>query len=296
MWQPPPPGPLEPVDLPVCRTAGVRLFCKRDDRYRHPGHRALQGNKVRKLAHLLRSFSPLPPRPRPRVLTYGGAYSNHLAAIAEAGKHYGFSVHCRVRGEPVRNPVLDFVRACGATLEWTDREAYRRQTRGRNQLQREGDHLVIPEGGTVPEALEDTGDLYSEITTQLGGAPDVVALAMGTGGTAAGVIRRAAGRSRIEVFPALRGNWTAGVLREMAGPHPFTVVADYHFGGYGKFPAHWAGSRGKGIVTPARVASGLPPLEPVYTAKLFYGLLDRIGRGLYPRGTRLVAIHTGGIF
>ena len=285
----------------------MALYIKRDDRYALQPGSPLQGNKLRKLAPLLRRTKDLPQR---RVVTFGGAYSDHLAALAAAARQYGFSLHAYVRGEPVTNPTLAYVRSGGARLTFVSRSDYRRRHDPEYQRELGVDatvDLLIPEGGTTPAALAPVGELVIELIDQLGYVPEVLCLSAGTGGTAAGVVRAARGRPlHVEVFPALRGDWMTDAIGKLLDPtvHPgppppnCSVITDYHFGGYAKFPKHWRMYRPQDSIA-LRVDIGepdLPPLEPVYTAKLFTGVLDRIRKGAYARGTTVVILHTGGIY
>lgn len=274
------------------------LYCKRDDRYARAADSPLQGNKLRKLRPLLER-DDLSGR---TVRSFGGAYSNHLAALAAAGRTYGFGTHFYVRGEAVTNPTLAYVRSCGSQLTFIDRAAYRRRHEPEflGRLAVDTTSVWVPEGGTTPAALVPVGEVFTETRQQLGGPPDVFCLSAGTGGTAAGVLRASNPSCAIEVYPALRGNWMQDALEVLLSPLPpnLRLVTDYHFGGYAKFPADW-----RLYTPPSAIAKradigepGLPPLEPVYTAKLFAGVLDRLRKGVYPPGSTIVVLHTGGIY
>jgi len=165
----------------------------------------------------------------------------------------------------------------------------------------------VPEGGSGPGAAESVGKLYTEIVGQLGAKPDYICLSAGTGCSAAGVIAAAAPETRVEVYPALKGDWMAqeiiGFLPDIEGKN-WACIPDYHFGGYARFPKEWTAqprlSTSPGTSALAQIADigepGLPPLDPVYNAKLFYGVLDRIRKGCYPTGSSLVIVHSGGVY
>ena len=279
----------------------MRLFCKRDDRYGWEPGSPLQGNKVRKLLPLL-SRPDLAGR---TVVSFGGPYSNHVAALSAAGRYFGFATRFYIRGEAVSNPVLDRACAEGSTLLFLTRSDYRRK-QDPGFLASLGigpEDILVGEGGTSPASLATTAEIYHEIRAQLGAPPDYLCVSAGTGGTAAGMVSAAAGSTtRVEVYPALKGGWMgAEILRLLGGREGgdrLTVVNDYHCGGYGQFPAGWTLA-----VPPTCTAAradigevGLPPLEPVYTAKLFTGVLDRLRRGVYAPGSSVVVVHTGGIY
>lgn len=301
-------SPLEHLDVPVAERAGVRLWCKRDDRLSPAPGTALQGNKVRKLAPTLRRAVGLSQPPL--LVSFGGAYSNHASALATAGRVLQLRVHLFIRGEEVNNPVLRRAAEDGAVMERITRSEYRRRSDAdwcatrRMALADQyaippEDVWFIPEGGTSPSAIAALGGLYREIERELGGAPDYLALSAGTGGTAAGLILAADAKTRVEVFSALRGDWMPAQIEALL---PFSPVAnwncinDYHFGGYGRYPREWR-IPATGLATRANIGvEGLPPLEAVYTSKLFFGVLDRIRRGLYPTDSSIVVLHTGGIY
>ena len=206
--------------------------------------------------------------------------------------------------------MLRAAEAGGATLERISRGRYRLKNTPaflaelRNRLADrygvpETSIWVIPEGGTTAEGVNSAGEVYHEIEGQLGGAPDYVCISAGTGGTAAGLLQAIPSTARVEVYPALKGNWMAAeIARWLPVNRDFNYecITDYHFGGYGKFPANWL-TPTTGLAKRADIGEpGLPPLEPIYTAKLFHGVLDRLHEGVYPSGARLVVIHTGGIY
>ncbi len=301
-------SPLQRLLHPAAEQAGVRLYCKRDDLYTPAPGTALQGNKVRKLAGFLQAALSQ-PRP-PLLVSFGGAYSNHLAALATAGRLYDLPVALFVRGEEVDNPLLARARADGAHLRHLSRTEYRQKNeetwrQSRRQLLARGfnrsseEVWMIPEGGTSPGSARRVSLIYGEIVAALGDAPDYLCISAGTGGSAAGVIQAADPTTRIEVYPALKGDWMRDEVAQYlptSATKNWTTIPDYHFGGYGKFPASWI-IPAPGLAKRAHLGEpGLPPLEPIYTAKLFYGVLDRIRAGVYPPASSIVVVHTGGIY
>lgn len=287
--------------------AGLELYCKRDDLFTPASGTALQGNKVRKLAPVLRAAFAV--KEAPVLVSFGGAFSNHLSALSTAGRIYGLRVVIYVRGEEVDNPILQRAERDGATLIRLPRTEYRLKSdqewlaARREELAKKIDIppsliWIIPEGGTDPKGLEIIGLLYQEVVGQLGRTPDYLCLSSGTGGTAAGLIAVSDPLTCVEVYPALKGNWMSaqiGRLLPAGASSNWKCIPDYHYGGYGKFPDEWI-VPSSGLAKRAVVGEGLPPLEPVYTAKLFAGVLDRVRKGLYPQGSSVVVVHTGGIY
>ena len=298
---------LQQSPHPLARNRNVSLYVWRDDLYSPAPGTALQGNKVRKLAPHLRGIASLAEPPL--VVSFGGAYSNHISALATAGRLYGFPVVLFVRGEEADNSLLRRVERDGATLVKISRTEYRRKTDPAWIAARTGElaHrfgrppeqiIVVPEGGTSPEAIASVGELYQDIENALGSSPDYLCVSAGTGGTAAGLIAAAAVSVRVEVYPALKGGWMRGEIERLL-PSParctWGCIDDYHFGGYGRFPANWLVAQ-HGLAKTVRLHPTLPLLEPVYTAKLFAGVSDRIAQGLYSPGSSVVVVHTGGIY
>ncbi len=284
------------------------MFCKRDDLYTLAPGTALQGNKVRKLEGFLQAA--LTGDQKPVLVSFGGAYSNHLSALSTAGRLYELRVVLYVRGEEADNPLLDRARADGAYLRHLSRAEYRRKGEEAwlkdRQLELALEYRLpinsiwfIAEGGTCPDSARNVGKLYNEVVDELGALPDYLCLSAGTGGSAAGIIGAAEAATRVEVFPALKGNWMADEIRRLLPQNSsdnWTTITDYHFGGYGKFPKDWI-VPSEGLAKRAKIGEpDLPPLEPIYTAKLFYGVLDRIRKGDYPPGSSVVVVHSGGIY
>ena len=291
--------------MPAAKLAGLTIYCKRDDLFILRPGTALQGNKVRKLLPTL-----LAARTGQHYLSFGGAYSNHLAALAVAHRDFGLSVTCFVRGGERPTPQLQLAESCGLPLVRLTRSAYRhrndpawlmemRQRLAHERQLNPADVLIIPEGGSTPAGILACGEALTETTVQLGNPPDFFCLSAGTGGTAAGVISAATTATTVEVFPALPGNWmrreiTAKLPRPPAAP--WRVFPEYALNGYAKYPAAWRTDT-PGLNARADLGvAGLPPLEPIYTAKLFRGVLTRMAAGHYPRGGTVVILHTGGIY
>ncbi len=294
------PSPLQPLESPLLDQAGVALFLKRDDLI----HPLLSGNKWRKLQFNLEKARALDAD---TLLTFGGAYSNHLYAVAAAGILTGLNTVGLVRGHELRessSPTLQFCHQAGMQLHFISREEYRQQENGavfRHLTTRYPRHYWLPEGGSNFLALQGVGELVTETVTQLGYAPDAYCVPAGTGGTAAGIL--ATGADAI-VFPVLKGgDFLANDIRHLlnqlpgAGPpgaglpgigQPDLQTA-YHFGGYGRYTAE--------LLDFIRDFENRWDIriEQVYSGKMLFGLFDLIKRGYFAKGTTLVAVHTGGL-
>ena len=273
---------------------GVRLLLWRDD-LAHPD---LPGNKARKLKYNLAAARQQGHR---TLLTFGGAYSNHIAAVATAGRLFGFQTIGLIRGdEPAfgtaLNPTLARAAADGMALHYLDRTAYRRRAEPEfvaGLLARFGPAYVLPEGGTNALALPGCAELVAEIRQQ--GAFDALAVAVGTGGTLAGLLTGLAGPEKAIGVAALKnGSFLRAevdALTRAATGQTYTnysVQTDYHFGGYAKYSAPLLD-----FIAQFRQRHGVL-LDPIYTGKLLFGVFDLIGRGYFAPGSSVVAIHTGG--
>ncbi|MCG8964338.1 MULTISPECIES: 1-aminocyclopropane-1-carboxylate deaminase/D-cysteine desulfhydrase [Streptomyces] len=282
------PSPLQEAVDDRFERRGVRLLLKRDDLI-HPD---LVGNKWRKLAPNLATAHGR------TVVTFGGAYSNHLRATAAAGRLLGLPTVGVVRGQELArrplNPSLARCVADGMRLHFTDRATYRRKAEPGTLaalLRAAGaeDAVVVPEGGSNAAAVRGCRSLGEE----LAGHADVVALACGTGGTLAGLAAGLPRDRRTLGIPVLKGGFLADEVRRLqqrafGGPRGTWSLDDrFHCGGYARTTPEldsFAADFGR--------RHGLP-VERVYVAKMLYGLLALTEEGAFPRGTTLAAVITG---
>ncbi|MFC8518097.1 1-aminocyclopropane-1-carboxylate deaminase/D-cysteine desulfhydrase [Streptomyces sp. NPDC057257] len=282
------PSPLQEVPDDRFARHGLRLLLKRDDLI-HPD---LIGNKWRKLAPNLAAADGR------TVLTFGGAYSNHLRATAAAGRLLGLPTVGVVRGQELAdrplNPSLARCAADGMRLHFVDRSTYRRKTEPdvlARVLRETGteDAYVVPEGGSNAEAVRGCRALGEE----LHGQADVVALACGTGGTLAGLAAGLAPAQRALGIPVLKGGFlTTGIraLQNQAFGAPsgdWTLDDRFHFGGYARVPAELTS-----FADDFEDRHGVE-VERLYVAKLLYGLVALADEGAFPRGTTIAAVITG---
>jgi 1-aminocyclopropane-1-carboxylate deaminase len=273
------PSPVAELRDDRLTAAGVRVLLKRDDLI----HAELPGNKWRKLKYNV----PLAVEAG-SLLTFGGAYSNHLRAVAAAGHHYGFDTIGVVRGEehlPL-NPSLAYAVSRGMRLTYLDRAAYRLKTSTEvlDALRQEfGAFHLVPEGGSNSAAVRGCAETAAELTEPF----DVLFCAVGTGATLAGL---AAGLQQPVIgIPVLRASLEGDVIAlqqaafgERVGD--WRLLDDYHFGGYAKrTPVLTA------FIDDFEARHGLL-LDRVYEAKMMYALFDQIRRGSFSGGTTIVAL------
>ena len=281
------PSPLQVIDDDRLTRYGVRLYLKRDDII----HSDVPGNKWRKLKYNLQRASD---EGHQRLLTFGGAYSNHIRATAAAGHYCGFSTVGVVRGEehiPL-NPVLTDAAQFGMHLTYMDRTIYRNKESPevRDALRKQfGDVYLIPEGGSNALAVRGCAELPSEIRESF----DVICCACGTGGTLAGIAvglqpgRRAIGFCAMKGGDFLREDVTR-LQEEYAGPTMnWTIETDYHFGGFARRNAEL-----NRFISDFRERHGLE-LDWVYVAKMLFGVFDLVSAGRFLRDTTIVAVVTG---
>ena len=300
--------------LPETEAAGVEVWVKRDDLLGLTTQNGLysraawQGNKARKLKYNLRAMQEAGVR---RVVTFGGAHSNHLRAVAALCAWAGIETVGIVRGEQPthESSTLTFCREAGMELHFVTRAAYREKYTEASLTEwraRFGDDAyLLPEGGSNALAVLGCADLVDELPTDK--PTDYLLTACGTGATAAGLLfgvhRHAfhAAHTQVVGVSVLKGGdflrHDIEALLAPIIPHNleermahFSLITDAHFGGYAKMPPELRTFCDDfGTRTPI-------PVEPVYTGKLFAALFRLLEAGYFTRGSRIVAVHTGGLF
>ena len=289
--------PVQSLEHPLCAAKGVTVDVKRLDLL----HPLVNGNKGFKLKYnLLKAMS----EEGQAVLTFGGAWSNHIYATAAAGKELGLRTIGIIRGEePAQySSTLEFARECGMHLEFVSRLDYEEKNTDEFKAWLQGkfgDFHLVPEGGSNYYGINGCMEILSDSDKQ---QYDVIALAVGTGATLAGMLLSATPRQRFIGFSALKGGdfLREDVLRhleyflmnkELANDFApqFSIETTYHFGGYGKWTDELMG-----FITEIETSHNLP-LEQVYTGKALFGLLDLIARDTFTSGERILFVHTGGL-
>ncbi|MFF9758541.1 1-aminocyclopropane-1-carboxylate deaminase/D-cysteine desulfhydrase [Streptomyces caelestis] len=282
------PSPLREAADGRFERRGVRLLLKRDDLI----HPELVGNKWRKLAPNLAEAAGR------TVLTFGGAYSNHLRATAAAGRLLGLRTVGVVRGQELAdrplNPSLARCAADGMRLHFVDRSTYRRKTEPETlaavlRAADAEDAYVVPEGGSNPAAVRGCRALGEE----LAGRADVVAVACGTGGTLAGLAAGLGCGTRALGIPVLKGGFLAEDVRTLqseafGGPRGDWSLDDrFHFGGYARVPPEL-----DAFAEDFQHRHGVP-VERLYVAKLLHALVALVDDDAFPRGSTVAAVITG---
>lgn len=279
-----PHSPLTLIKDSIIGDYNINLYIKRDDLI----HPTVTGNKWRKLKYNLIAAKE---KGFDQLLTFGGAYSNHIYATAAAGKVFGFKTVGIIRGEELRpdsNDTLKFAHRCGMELIFVTRLDYN----FRNRLTRQyGEKFyVLPEGGTNDSAIKGVNEMVDEIYDQIN--PDFICSAVGTGGTLAGIVSAVRGTTTAIGFASLKGKGLLKGQIEKLLPFEkeFELNEQYHFNGYAKTTPELFEfikgfeERNQGI-----------QLEQVYTGKMMFGIYDLIKQGYFPENSNIVAVHTGGL-
>lgn len=263
----------------------IKLTIKREDKL----HPFISGNKFRKLKYnILQAKSD----GKACLLTFGGAYSNHIAATAAAGKEYGFKTIGVIRGDELKdkvqeNPTLNFALQCGMEFYFVSREDYRQKTENdfiTKLKQKFGDFYLVPEGGTNNLAVKGC----TEILTAVDEKYTHIACAVGTGGTISGIINSAKKEQKVLGFPALKADLSDDI-HKFALQDNWCLINDYHFGGYARVTAELIS-----FINDFYDKTGIP-LDPVYTGKAVLGVIDLIDKGYFPQDSDILFIHTGGL-
>ncbi|MBR9885556.1 MAG: pyridoxal-phosphate dependent enzyme [Oceanospirillales bacterium] len=261
-------------------------------------HPQISGNKWFKL---LRLIQRLEAGERPRVLSFGGVWSNHLHALAYVGKRYGIETLALVRGHASQAPtaMLEDARRWGMSLVYIDRDRYRdrnqpefRQTLGNAYPGWE----VLPEGGSSADAVRGCRTLWQLLEGTGWSKPDFFACAMGTGGTVAGVIAGKPEQTQVIGVPVLNLGGEAEAMvgellrqAEVVDPKGWLLDPDGAWGGYARLPDELSAT-----LRSFEFLSGVP-LDPVYTVKLVAAVNRRIARGHIVSGSRVLLMHSGGL-
>ena len=265
---------------------GLELYIKRDDLI----HSEISGNKYRKLKYNIIEAQKLGFE---TLLTFGGAFSNHIAATASVGKEFGFKTIGIIRGEELydkveANPTLKFAKTCGMQFKFVSRSDYREKTTESfiNNLKGEfGEFYHVPEGGTNTLAIRGCEEILSETDKEF----DFICSSVGTGGTISGLINCSKPSQQVLGFPALKGDFLKNEIVKFAHQSNWQLVTNYHFDGYAKVAKELID-----FINKFKEDTNIP-LDPVYTGKMMFGIFDLIDKGFFPIGSKILAIHTGGL-
>ncbi|WP_338021195.1 1-aminocyclopropane-1-carboxylate deaminase/D-cysteine desulfhydrase [Aquiflexum gelatinilyticum] len=285
------PNPIstQEIHLPLLEENGIRLSIKRLDQV----HNLVSGNKFYKLKYNLEEaqksgFST--------VLTFGGAFSNHIHATAAAARVEGFKSIGIIRGEETipSNPTLSFAKSEGMQLDFINREDYRKKAEDsfiEKLKEKFGFFYLIPEGGTNSLAIKGTKEILGKEDAEF----THIGCSIGTGGTFAGLAESILSHQHLLGFSSLKGDFihseTNHLLEEnLINPlGKYSIFDAYHFGGYGKSGAELLDFI-KWFYSETQI-----PLDPIYTGKMMFGIIDLIRKDFFEKGSHILAIHSGGL-
>ncbi len=278
-------SPEEEVLYEPINKHGIQLFLKRDDLI----HPFISGNKWRKLKF---SLLKAEAENKKHLVTFGGAFSNHILATAVSGAKFKFSTTAFIRGEEADNQILDLCRLFGMNLIFVSREAYQdKESLYHHYFINDVNAFLLNEGGYGKEAEKGCREIIHELKNSY----DYLFCAAGTGATAAGIINGCAEQgvqTEINIVSALKGG---GFLKQeidhlLVAQKPYNLLTDYHFGGYAKtkpalidFIKHF--SQITGVL-----------IDPVYTGKVLFAIADLAEQNYFKPKSKVLMIHTGGLF
>ena len=253
-------------------------------------HPTISGNKFYKLKYNLIKAKQ---QGIDTLISFGGAYSNHIFALAHAAKAYGFKGIGIIRGDELRNqalnPTLQIAQDLGMQLEFVSRNQYRAKHTSEfltDLKQRYPHAYIIPEGGTNPLAIKGCEEILSDEDKQ---NYDVICCAVGTGGTISGIINSSSNHQKILGFSALKGDFLVKEISQWTYKTNWQIFEDDYFGGYGKFNNELLT-----FIEKIKVDSNIP-FEPIYTGKMVYRLNQLIQQNYFLPKTRILVLHTGGL-
>ncbi|GAA59743.1 1-aminocyclopropane-1-carboxylate deaminase [Pseudoalteromonas sp. BSi20652] len=275
------------IDALWLKNKGIELKIKRDDLL----HPLINGNKWRKLKY---NLAQMQTQNKTELLTFGGAFSNHIHACAAAGKLFNLTTHAVVRGPELdqSNPTIQFVKQCGMQLHVVNRIEYRLRNDPHylKDLQaRFPNAYILPEGGTNYFAVPGCAELAQSLPKH-----DYLVCPTGSGGTLAGLIEGSQVTTQVIGVAVLKqAKYLEEEVRKLSHKANtqtnWQLLCDFHDGGYGKFtPALWQFCQ-------EMAKNHDLPLEPIYSGKMMYALWQLIKQDYFPAGSKIIAIHTGGL-
>ncbi len=281
------PSPIQQIFDPLFEEKGVKVFVKREDLI----HPVIMGNKWRKLKYNLANAKA---QGLETIVTPGGAFSNHILATAAAAKELGLKSIGIIRGEELNessNPTLQKAVAHGMQMEFISRSDFESIRSDPKIIQRMYPQAgFIPEGGTNALAIKGCAELVAEIKIDY----DFICSAIGTGGTVAGVIHGVKLPTRVLGFSSLKGDFVHSMVKSLLTKNDklkdnYQTFDQYHFGGYAKVTDNLVA-----FINDFHQKHQIL-LDPIYTGKMFYGVIDLIKKDFFKFNHRIILLHTGGI-
>ena len=282
---------LQKITLSAIKEKDISLYIKREDLI----HPTISGNKYRKLKYnILEAES----QGKKTLLTFGGAFSNHISAVAAVGKEKNFNTFGIIRGDELgndlnktllSNPTLKYAHDCGMQFKFVSRTDYRDKNSKSfvaNLKNEFGEFFLIPEGGTNEFAVKGCEEIVSSETDQF----NCICVSVGTGGTVSGIINSAKDHQNVIGFSALKGNFLTDEIQKWVDKESnWELKNEYHFGGYAKTTDELIQ-----FINNFKIETKIQ-LEPIYTGKMVFGVVDLINKNYFAEGSKILLIHTGGV-
>lgn len=271
------------TEIPVEKN--IKLFIKREDLI----HPHISGNKYWKLFYSINQYLERKPK-NLLIITFGGAFSNHISAVAAFGNISGIKTLGIIRGEELEqkwreNPTLLTAKRNGMNLRFVTREEYRYKEKLTEFLQQEfPDALIIPEGGTNDNAVQGIKMMLNEQTKDF----DYLCTAVGTGGTIAGIAEFCENSQKVIGFKVVQDSSLDEKISELT-PKKNYVLTDASLGGYGKI-----NDDNIRFINDFKLKHNIS-LDPVYTGKMMQKIFEMTDEGYFPEGSRVLCFHTGGL-
>lgn len=281
-----PQAPIQKLESPLLQKKKIQIAILRED-LNHP---LISGNKYRKLKYNLLRANELGHN---TLLSFGGAYSNHIHATAAAGKAFGFNTIGVIRGEELatkpKNATLADAQKMGMQLDFVTRQEYREKETSEfieKLHQKWGDFYYIPEGGTNNLAVKGCQEIQYPATYEY----TYLACAMGTAGTISGIIKSTKEHQKVLGFPALRGgDFLLKTIEKYTDKKNFEIINDYHFGGYGKINQDLIS-----FVNNFKKEFQIP-IDPIYVGKMLYGIWELVNNNFFEPHSQILVVHSGGL-
>ena len=288
------PSPLQVFESKLTAQKRLKVYVKRDDLIHHH----ISGNKYRKLKQHWENFRNGSYN---EVIAFGGAFSNLLHTLSFIGHRSGVPMTFYVRGDgpDPNNPTLSTILHNGIRLKFLDRQTYRMKHEAHVLEQLISQHdkpYVIPEGGGGLPAGPGSAEIVEELQEQLASNPNYLVMDLGTGGTFSGVMNAIPADTGLIGIPVLKGmDWQATLNAQLDKdvdtplPDQVRLIEDYHFGGFAKFNTKLVD-----FINEFRISYGIP-LDPIYTGKMVYGIMNLIKLDFFSKDSTIVWVHSGGL-
>ena len=285
------PSPIQELSADLLIEKEIQLFVKRDDLI----HPEISGNKWRKLSENIKEMEA---SNKEGIVSFGGAFSNHLYALAASGKLFNFKTIGLVRGEEgLNNSTLSFCKSKGMQLEFLSRADYKLKDKPEFLSALKNKYpqfLIVSEGGANQNGRLGCQEIYKEIINYKKHDFDYLLLSAGTGTTAGGICSVHDNVLKIGIVPALKGEWMEKEISNSLNIKSLdkkrvNFFYDYHFGGYAKFDAELIN-----FINKFKSTFEIQ-LDPIYTGKLFYGVFDLIKKDYFQSGSKILILHSGGL-